>query len=130
MPYQITWEDRGLVAKFTGPCSIKDVLHSYEAIGRDPRFDDLLYQIFDYLDGQPHNVDPSEVDELVGLSFAHSLTNSRVLQVSVAVDPNVVALIDRYIDTHTHPERQHHCDTVAQARDWIESQLGTAHSRY
>jgi hypothetical protein len=123
MPYHITWESRGLVATFTGPCSVKDVLHAYEAIGKDRRFDELRYQIFDYLGAHPEGVDVSDLDHLAGLHFAHSLTNPTLLYASVAVDPVVIELIKHYININTKPESQRHCETVAQARDWIQSRL-------
>jgi hypothetical protein len=123
MSYNITWEPRGLVATFTGPCSVKDVLHAYETIGKDRRFDELRYQIFDYLGAHPEGVDVADIEQLTGLDFAHSLTNPGMLYVSVAVNPQVVQLIRHYISIKVNPDLHLYCATLAQARDWVRSHL-------
>lgn len=122
MPYQITWEGQGLVCRFNGACSGRDVLTAFEEIGASPRFDALRYQILDYLDIERQDVTEAQVDEVAALNFAHHYTNPRVVYASVAVDPAVTSLIEHYIRVNHHPHRQHCCRSVAEAREWIRTQ--------
>lgn len=124
MPYHLTWEPKGLIATFTGVCSIDDARRAYEQIGADPRFDDLQYQIFDFLGVTDQDVTEEQVEEIVGLDFAHFLSNPEVIHVQVSNDPRIDHLIALYIRQNANPERQHHCNSLAQARAWIRAMLG------
>ena len=50
MPSSITWEDRGLYARFEGECSIGDLTKVFDQLAADPRMDTARYAIFDYLE--------------------------------------------------------------------------------
>lgn len=123
MPYDIKWEKQGLVATFTGACTIQDVRLAYEEIGADNRFDDLRYQIFNYLGVTHQDVTEAQVNEIVGLDFAHYLTNPRVLHVQVSCDPRIDELIRLYIRTNANPDRQFHCESMEVAREWLRQRL-------
>lgn len=112
------------MATFTGACSIDDVRRAYEQIGADHRFDDLQYQIFDYLGVTEHDVTEEQVEEIVALDFAQFLSNPDVVHVQVSADPRIDHLIGLYIQHNANPDRQYHCNSLKQARAWIRATLG------
>lgn len=121
MPYKITWEDRGVHCEFFGEVTIADLVATFTEIGKDRRFDDLRYQIFDYLAVEGHDVTKEQLTELASLSYAHALTNSKSINVSVSNDPRALQLIDHYISVNANPHKQKFCQTLQEARDWIRS---------
>lgn len=134
MPYQIHWEPRGTLCKFTGFCSVSDVLTAIEKIGTDPRFDNLHYEIFDYLDVQDQDVTISQLENIIALDIAQFYTNPRIIYASVATDSRIIELVEHYININHVPVRHMLCSTLVDAREWIDNfdtnQLPTRHRFY
>lgn len=89
----------------------------------DARFDSLRYVINDFLgiDGVLIEQFPPElIDEIAATDMAAFTTNPNIRIAVVAVDPDVLALAQSYIDSElrAYPTRLFH--TLADARAWLE----------
>ncbi len=49
MPFEIVWEPRGVYKRFWGFVTDAEFIRSVKAAQEDPRFDDIHYNINDYL---------------------------------------------------------------------------------
>jgi hypothetical protein len=100
-----------------------DVARMFEEVAVHPQFGDLLYRITDFLDVTSHSATREQVEDIVGLDFAHSLTNKRMLKASVATEPKMLALLNHWYRTNAHPERLGVFTSVADARKWVAEHL-------
>jgi len=57
MPYKNTWEQNGLLRKFTGVISGEEILESNFALHEDPRFSDIKYIINDFSEIAGHSIE-------------------------------------------------------------------------
>lgn len=119
MPYQIEWEPKGLRCTVYGEASMADVVQMFEEVAAHPRFVNLRYRITDFSGVTGHHSNEEEVEDVVGLDFAHSLTNSRMLKASIATDPSILLLLNHWYKTNAHPERLGVFRTMEEAREWI-----------
>lgn len=119
MAHFLTWEPRGVYAKFVGACSGADVSRAFEGLSGDARCDDLHYAIFDYLDVAQVGITESELETVAALDIglAYSLPSLRVA--SVATDEQVLAFWKRFIALEKMPGRHGIFPTVSAARDWL-----------
>ena len=119
MPYQIDWELKGVRCKVHGNASIGDVARMFEEIAAHPQFEVLQYRITYFLDVTAHSATKEQVEDIVGLDFAHSLKNKRMLKTSVATEPKMLALLHHWYRTNAHPEQLGVFISVADARKWV-----------
>ena len=128
MPCTITWEPKGVYSKFAGAVGIDDLFQMMRSVAADPRFDDIRYQITDFLDVSNQALTPEEIEEAAALDFAHSLSNPRFLHAAVAQDARVLALLRHWVSVSATPERIACFTTVEEARRWITANYGRARS--
>lgn len=119
MPCQLQWEPCGVVCRFTSEESARAVIRALEAIGADMRFDRLRYVICDFLDGQDRGTAEADIEEIMALVFAHSLSNPNIHYASIAVDPQVRAMVRRYERMLGRPDRHLLCASESEARAWL-----------
>ena len=124
MPSAITWEPKGLYARFVGECSIGDVLRVFDELGGDPRLDTARYAIFDYLGVTAHDVTESDIEHAAALDIGMSFTNPWLLLASVTTDARIRELWQHYISVNVKIERHGIFATVAEARAWIAERNG------
>lgn len=48
MPYEIDWQDKGQVNRFTGHVTGAELVRYLEEVSADPRFDDIRFSITDW----------------------------------------------------------------------------------
>lgn len=133
MPYKIIWKTQQVYAKFSGKCSVKDILEVIEKIVGDPRLDELQSAIFDYLEVEHQNVTEEEVEEIAALQAALNYTKPSILFVSVSTDERIrelwrhFALFNAEI---TEIEDQNAIFTnIDDAKAWIANRLPAMRSR-
>lgn len=78
MPYKVNWEKSGVYMKLYGVVGTEDLENLYSDINDDPRFEDVNYQICDFLDMEVMNYSGKEVQKFGHLDKAGSLSNPRV----------------------------------------------------
>lgn len=97
MPVDITWEQRGVFRRYWGEVTIAQRRASFEAIAGDPRFDDLLYTITDYLGVSAYEITAEDTAEIAALHVGPTMTNPRLLMAAVVTDPRIVQAIEEFI---------------------------------
>jgi hypothetical protein len=119
MPFELTWESRGVLRRYHGDVSIVERERSFNLICSDARFDDIRYSITDYLDVDRYEIDPVATEEIAARHIGPLLTNPHIVIAAVAVDDRILAAIEHFIATGfvTRPYRVF--DTLAAAREWI-----------
>lgn len=119
MPYEITWEPRGLYRRYFGRVTIDERRRSFEEICADPRFDALRYAITDYLGVDDYEVTSEATREIAALHIGPLRTNPRIAIAAVVADPKIVAAIEEFISLKYTRQLYRIFATVAEARAWI-----------
>ena len=119
MPCTLTWEPRCVCVKFSGTCSIRDVIEAFEAISGDPRLDSLRSAIFDYVDVQHSNVTEREIERAVAQEIGIGRTNPRLSYATVATDERNRVLWQHFASRSVSPERLGLFHSVAEAQKWL-----------
>lgn len=127
MPYEITWTPRHVYAKFSGKCSVKDILVVSEKVAGDPRLDELQSAIFDYLEVEYQNATEGEVEEIAALQAAINHSKPNILFASVATDERIGELWRHFALFHveiTDIEDQNAIFTnIDDAKAWIAKRI-------
>jgi hypothetical protein len=124
MAFELIWHPHhGLTKRFSGWVSGNDMLLSMQQSEADARFDSLRYVINDFLgiDGVLIEQFPPElIDEIAATDMAAFTTNPNIRIAVVAVDPDVLALAQSYIDSELRAYPTRLFNTLADARAWLE----------
>ena len=123
MAYRLVWEDKGVIAKFWGSTNSAEALEMLNAVGDDPRFDQLTWRINDFLEVEDHEVSPTMVKYIDALNHVLPLTNSRIV-VAIAVQRKDIAeLVQQLIAEHPIPGNLAMFGNMNDARAWINTRL-------
>jgi len=130
MPYELTWEPRGVYRRYFGHVTIAERRESLERICADRRFDRLLYTITDSLGAQSYQVSDEDTRETAALHVGPLVTNPNIVMAAVAVDERIVAAIRHFISLGFTRQPYRLFSTVAEARDWIEQVTSLRHTEH
>jgi hypothetical protein len=122
MPFELTWEPRGVYRRYHGDVSIAERRRSLELICGDPRFDDLRYAITHYLDVQSYEISRQATAEIAALHIAPMRTNPDIVVAAVAVDEKVIEEIRHFISLGFISQPYRVFATVQAARAWVAEQ--------
>jgi hypothetical protein len=123
MPYDLTWEPRGVYRRYFGRVTIAERHESFERICADPRFDDLRYTITESLGVESYEVSDEATEEAAALHVGPLCTNPNIVMAAVAVDERIVAAIRHFMALQYTRQPYRVFATVAEARAWIEATL-------
>jgi len=119
MPFDLTWEPRGVVRRYYGDVTIEQRQRSFDLICADSRFDGLRWSITDYLDVEEYEITPEATEVIAALHIAPLLTNPSIVVAAVAVDKRIVAAIDHFISMKFMAQPYRVFATLAEARTWV-----------
>jgi hypothetical protein len=128
MPFDLTWEPRGVYRRYFGHVTVSERRQSFDLICGDWRFDNLLYSITDYLAAQSYEITPLATKEIAALHIAPLHTNPRIVLAAVAVDARVIEAIEHFISLGYISQPYRIFSTVQAARDWIAGHRLVRHS--
>ncbi len=119
MSYELNWEPRGVVKRFFGLVTSKELLNSSEKTEADLRFDDLRYVINDFLACTEFTTDPGVLEELAAIDSAAAMINPGIKIAVVTTSDTLIAVALQYADSplNTFPTRIF--STLDEARAWI-----------
>ena len=126
MPYELVWEPRCLVRRYTGVATGDDLVSSLREVCSDPRFDEIRCCIADYSGVESLAVCEDSAMLVAALLIGSRFTNPGLLTASVATDPGVIAEIQRIARLFQPENWVHFSATIGEARHWIQSQGGIA----
>lgn len=129
MPYELTWEPRGVLRRYHGAVTVSERQRSFELICSDSRFDSLQYAITDYLGVVDYEITEDATVEIAALHVAPSLTNPNVVLAAVVTDERIVAAIEHFIALGFTSQPYRIFPTEDAARAWIEHTKATMPSR-
>lgn len=76
--HEILWENNGVYWKYHGDISGKEIIEVSKLIYGDPRFRNIKYKLVDFLDIESIKLSKDEVEEIVNLHRAASLSNTNI----------------------------------------------------
>lgn len=120
MPYDTRWEAKGLYWRFHGEVSGREILQSNLDAYGDPRFEDLKYQIADFLEIELLEMEPIEVKKIAYLDNAAAKSNPRIRVAIVAQRESIekyAALVEGY-SGYSHWETEVF-ENLGEARAWL-----------
>ena len=125
MPCEIVWEHRGVHKQLSGHLSASEFQRSVEAIQADPRFDEIRYVINDFSAVTGHGLDEQHLLELAAIQYGAQASNPQVRAVYVGVDPELARQLRAIlIDSQRSLYRVALFDTLPQAREWLQGEIG------
>lgn len=129
MPYQVTWEPRGVYTRYSGIVTGADMLGNIEDVCRDERFEMHRYHILDFSDATDFVATEREMLVNCGVLIGAAFVNHQVLVAAVVTNENVRAALDRLHALGVSPFVAKIFPTVAEARKWI-AESGFTSGRY
>ena len=121
MAYEIIWEPRGVVKRFTGRVSEHDMLQSVVDTEVDPRFDTLRFVINDFLAIQGINTSTRVVEEISAIDSGAAASNPHIKVAIVTTSTDVTHLATAYINSPLNQYPTKIFATMAEARTWTVS---------
>jgi len=121
MSYELVWEPKGVVKRFFGHVTAKELFRAATDVEGDERFDQLRYVINDFLGITGFSFSSSHVDELAAIDHAAAKTNKRIKLAVIATDPGIIELATQYANSPMNSYPFRIFSTIAAARDWLAS---------
>ena len=121
MPFDLSWEDRGVYRRYFGDVTISERRRSLDLICTDDRFDGLRYTITNYLDVAEYEVSDEATAEIAAFHIGPLMTNPHIVIAAVATQPKIIAAIERFIELGLIKQAYRVFTTDAAARGWIRA---------
>lgn len=122
MPYEVMWEDGGLVRRYFGEVTEDDVIASNREVRQNPMYSEIRYRISDYRDITNMSVSDGLAQWVAAINQEASEENPEVWDAVIASDARVKGLIHVYRISHEvmgGSWKTSIFTTVDEARDWI-----------
>lgn len=120
MGYSLEWECSGVVKRYHGQVNAAELVEPVVSTQSDARFDQLRYVINDFLGVQGMACTQDDIDVIAAHDMGAAVTNPNIRIAMVTCQPDVIALIQRYLQAtgEVYPTRIF--PTLAEARAWLE----------
>ena len=116
MPYELTWEDRGVYKHFTGSVSYQEYAKSQEVVLSDPRIDDCRYVINDLLNIKDYSLTTEQAEYLAAYNKGASFSNPRLRIAYITRDLRIIFLLKLVSTLSSFKIKAF--PTVEEAREW------------
>ena len=127
MPYELNWEDRGVLMCFWGVATDDDLRKSNLDVYGHPRFETLDYEIADFTDVTKLGFSSDAVRLVAEWDFRASKRNPSICVAIVGERRLVMGLANMYrieFDVRGGPWEQRQFATVDEARGWLAGDGG------
>ena len=98
MPYETTWEEKGICWTYTGTLTSRAILASNIEFYSDPRSDNSSYQIVDLVNVDRIDSDKTTMQELAAFDHAQSKSTKNLKVAFICNSPEMVEFINKYIN--------------------------------
>jgi hypothetical protein len=121
MPFEIVWEPRGVYKRFWGFVTDSEFIRSVRAAQEDPRFDDIHYNINDYLAVEDFDVSMPTIAYAAALNIGARFSRPRIRVALVTTNERVIGLAKYFMapEFASYPMRVF--ATLESAREWVEA---------
>jgi len=121
--YELHWEDRGVVKRYFGQVSSEELLAPVVATEADERFDTLRFVINDFLEAKSVAFTQADIDAIAAHDMGAAVTNPYIKVAVVATQPEVIDLVQRYMQTAVRAYPTSIFSTMAEARAWVAAPM-------
>ena len=121
MGYELRWEENGVVKRYLGQVSGEELLAPVLATEADARFDTLRFVINDFLEATGVAFTQADIDAIAAHDMGAALTNPNIKVAVVATQPEVIDLVQRYMQTSAQAYPTSIFSTMAEARAWVST---------
>ncbi len=123
MGYELHWEDRGVVKGYFGQVSSEELLAPVVATEADERFDTLRFVINDFLEAKSVAFTQADIDAIAAHDMGAAVTNPHIKVAVVATQPEVIDLVQRYMQAAVRAYPTSIFSTMAEARAWVAAPM-------
>lgn len=123
MGYELHWEDRGVVKRYFGQVSSEELLAPVVATEADKRFDTLRFVINDFLEAKSIAFTQADIDLIAAHDMGAAATNPNIKVAVVAAQPEVIDLVQRYMQVAVRAYPTSIFSTMAEARAWVAAPM-------
>jgi len=121
--YELHWEDRGVVKRYFGQVSSEELLAPVVATEADKRFDTLRFVINDFLEAKSIAFTQADIDLIAAHDMGAAATNPNIKVAVVAAQPEVIDLVQRYMQVAVRAYPTSIFSTMAEARAWVAAPM-------
>lgn len=123
MPYELVWEPEGIHKRFSGFVTARQFIQSVEQTQRDSRFDEIHYIIDDLSEITGHELSEETLTHLAAINYGAYASNPNCRIVYVTTDEVLAGRLKTILISGGMTSFQVEIrPTVADARDWLDSQ--------
>lgn len=122
MPYQITWEERGVYKKFTGFLNAEEFLKSLKDVQADPRIDTVAYSINDVLEVLMHSLTEEQIKGFAEFAFGTLVSNPNIVVIIVTSNTKLINVVRKNASVFDKNQLQMF-STLEEARNWIKENI-------
>ncbi|MDP6346076.1 MAG: hypothetical protein QF578_07545 [Alphaproteobacteria bacterium] len=122
MPYELSWEDRGVVFRFWGVASDDDLRQSNLEIYDDPRFESLEHEIADFTEVTRLDFSSDAVRTVARWDSEASKRNPTIRVAIIGEDSLLIGLANMYrivFDVQDGNWEQEQFAGMDEARSWL-----------
>lgn len=120
VPYELTWEERGVYKRFWGFVSFQEYARTQELVLGDARADDIRYVINDFLAVEGYTATTEQAAYLAAFNRGSSFSNPRIRIAYVTMDPKVIFLLKAGAVFSSYPVKSF--PTLEAAREWVSTE--------
>lgn len=125
MPYKINWEKNGVYIKWDGIITVEDNIKSNGEMYGKSIFDNIDYQIADFLDADFSYFNEKEASVIGKLELKASTWNKNIKVAHITKNTDVIKLIKNYESQMEDSGWEFMIfDTIEKARIWVNSLSG------
>jgi hypothetical protein len=122
MAYKITWEENGMLIKWTGLITASDNIMANGEFYGNNKFDTSRYQICDFSGVEFEDFTEKQIRIISELELKASNWNKNLKVVHITKDAEIIKNIKLYEKKLENSGWKFHiCDTMEEARKWVES---------
>lgn len=119
MGYEVIWENRGVVKRYFGHVTDRELTQGVIETEADSRFDGLRYAINDFLACESFAVTPGSAEEIAIMDRGASFSNPYIRIAVIAVQPEIIELVEVYANSPLNVYPTRIFSTEQEARAWI-----------
>jgi hypothetical protein len=121
--YELHWEDRGVVKRYFGHVSSEELLAPVVATEADERFDTLRFVINDFLEAKSVAFTQGDIDAIAAHDMGAAATNPHIKVAVVAAQPEVIDLVQRYMQAAAQAYPTSIFSSMTEARAWVAAPM-------
>jgi hypothetical protein len=118
MAYKIERDRYGVVKRFSGVVTYKDVLRSEQQVHADPDFTRLRYVLSDYTGAEYHGLTESQMLDINALRIGGHYSNPRIKYAFVNLNQKIRSQVANAVANGEMLHQAETFDTFDEASDW------------